>query len=226
MTDMQEHPADYLGGRQSVPAEEPISRALIAGAVAALAGGIAWAAVVALTKYEVGYVAWAVGLIVGLAMAKATPSRGPSLAMLATILAGAGLLVGKGMIVKYSTGPALAQEIQADPEWMAEAALFDLQEVGSLPEDIQAQLDALSLDDTLSDALWANMLAAGADHAAAAGPDERERIAADYASVLVGGVGFMELFRSQMSGWDLLWFGLAVTTAWKIMSGKREEAAT
>src|SRR5262249_37918824 len=42
-----------------------MSRAAVAGTVAALAGGIAWTAVAIVTHYEVGYVATATGLLAG-----------------------------------------------------------------------------------------------------------------------------------------------------------------
>jgi len=45
-----------------------ISRAAVAGAVAALAGGIAWAVVVVVTNYAVGYVATGIGLLAGFAI--------------------------------------------------------------------------------------------------------------------------------------------------------------
>jgi hypothetical protein len=43
-------------------------RATVAGAVAALAGGIAWAVIVVVTNYAVGYMATGVGLLAGFAV--------------------------------------------------------------------------------------------------------------------------------------------------------------
>jgi hypothetical protein len=122
------------------------------------------------------------------------------------------------MIVRYATQPALVEEIAADEEWLAEAAAYHLQSAQALPTDVQERYDALAEDDTLPDILWAEMLDAGATYAASVQPDERERIASDYAHYLLAGIDFMTLFSLQMSLWDLLWFGLAITTAWKIMA--------
>jgi hypothetical protein len=36
------------------------------------------------------------------------------------------------------------------------------------------------------------------------------------ATMLVKDVGNTKLFRSEFDGWDLLWFGLAVSTAWRL----------
>lgn len=198
--------------------ETRVVPAVLAGGAAALVGGAIWAAIVAFANVEVGYVAWGIGLLVGIAMAATTPTRGKSIAALAAMLAAVGLVAGKTMIVKYATQPALVEEIAADEEWLAEAAAYHLHAAEALPVDLQERYDALAEDDTLSDALWAEMLNAGATHAASVQADERERIASDYADYLLSGIDFMTLFSLQMSLWDLLWFGLAITTAWKIMA--------
>lgn len=210
------HPAARAG-------QEGLSRALIVGAVAAIIAGIAWAIIVGVTHYEVGYVAWGIGLLVGVAMAKATPVRGQSVAMLAAVLAALGLVVGKVLIVEVATRPSLAKEIQADEEWMAEAAVYELRLKGGLPDEIQAELDALGANDTIPDALWANMLSVGAAHVRQAEPEKRASIAASYADMLVSSAGFSDLLQAQMTPWDLLWFGLAVTTAWKLLARHRED---
>ncbi len=213
-------PTDLQGGM-----EEGVGRALFGGAVAALLGGGIWTAIVLGANLEVGWVAWGIGVLVGLTMSKLTPTRGQAIGLLAAILAALGLVAGKTMIIAIGTKPALVQDIQADSTWMAQAALADLRQTETLPAGVQEQLDALSFTDTLPDALWEQMLAAGAAHAAAANPAERERIATGYATALMESVGVMGLFRSQLGLWDLLWFGLAILTAWRIMTGRASEAA-
>ncbi len=200
--------------------------ALMAGAIAALVGGVVWAALVAFAHLEVGYVAWGIGLLVGVAMAAVTQNRGRGMAMLAAGLAALGLVVGKTLIVQFATEPALVDEIQADQEWLAQAAAFELQANKALPADIQQQYEALADDDTIPDALWYGMLEAGGAHIASLQPEERGRLAANYASYLLSGFDFTTLFVMQMSLWDILWFGLAIATAWKIMARERRSEAT
>lgn len=202
--------------------DERVFVALLVGTGAALAGGAAWAGLVAFANLEAGIVAWGIGVVVGLAMAAVTPSRGQAMAVLAALLAGVGLVAGKAMIVGFATEPALADEIEADGEWLAEAAVFDLQSSDALPTEIQERLEALASDDTIPDALWVDMLSAGAQHAEAAGSDGRAQLAAQYASFLLASTDFMTLLSAQMSLWDLLWFGLAISTAWRIMSGRQD----
>ncbi len=200
--------------------------ALMAGAVAAVVGGVVWAALVAFAHLEVGYVAWGIGLFVGVAMAMVTQTRGRGMAMLAAGLAALGLVAGKAMIVQFATEPALVAEIEADQEWLAQAAAYELQANGGLPADVQQRYDALAEDDTIPDALWNGMLEAGGAHVASLQPEERSRIAADYASYLLSGFDFTTLLVMQMSLWDFLWFGLAIATAWKIMARERQSEAS
>ncbi len=216
MADGMHHDDSTADGIQEVGG----TRALLGGALAAVLGGVAWAVIVITTGYEIGWAAWAIGLLVGIVMAKLTPARGASLAALAAIFAAAGLLTGKFFIVQYGTERVAVQEIQADPSLMRQAALHDLDASGTMPQPIQQQLEAMADSDTLSDALWEEMLDASTAHAEQADPAERERIAAQYARLVLGSVGLHQQLQMQLSAWDLLWLGLAVTTAWRMLRGR------
>lgn len=225
MSDWQQRNIDTTSWSQQ-HGDDRAMPALLAGALAALIGGAVWAALVAFAQLEVGYVAWGIGLLVGVAMAAVTQTRGRGMAMLAAGLAALGLVAGKSMIVQFATEPALVAEIEADQEWLSQAAAFELQAKGALPSDIQQQYEALADDDTIPDALWYGMLEAGGTHLASLQPEERGRLAANYASYLLSGFDFTTLLFMQMSLWDVLWFGLAIVTAWKIMAHQREVEAT
>lgn len=225
MSDWQQRNINETAWSQSHGDDRTIP-ALLAGAIAALIGGAVWAALVAFAKLEVGYVAWGIGLAVGVAMAAVTQNRGRGMAMLAAGLAALGLVAGKTMIVQFATEPALVKEIEADQGWLAQAAAYELQAQGALPADIQQQYEALAEDDTIPDALWNGMLEAGGAHLASVLPEERSRIASNYASYLLSGFDFTTLLVMQMSLWDLLWFGLAIATAWKIMATERQSEDT
>ena len=62
--------------------------------LAAAVGALAWAGIAYLTEYELGYVAWAIGGMVGWAMAK-FGGRGNACAATAAVLAVAGIAGGK-----------------------------------------------------------------------------------------------------------------------------------
>ncbi len=216
MSDVERHSADPYS---APPADHAVNRALIGGLVAALVGGALWTVIVMTTKYEVGFVAWAIGGLVGFVMSRATPSRGQALGTLAALLAVVGLVVGKVLIVTVGTQRQAVLEVEKDPDLLAQAGLHDLQLADAIPNELQERLDALGFDDTIPDALWSDMMAAGTAHATRSGSEEQGRIAAQYAAALLANVGVLERLRSQLSPWDLLWFGLAVSTAWRFMRG-------
>ncbi len=73
----------------------PLGLALLAGLVAASVGGVVWGYVVKLSEYEVGIVAWGIGLLVGFAVAVVSRARGPTLQAVAVACALLGILLGK-----------------------------------------------------------------------------------------------------------------------------------
>ena len=210
---MQETPGD-------TSTDAALPRAVIAGAVAALVGGGLWALVVIGTRYEVGWLAWGVGALVGVVMSRATPARGQTVALLGAVIAGIGLLSGKALIAAYTVSArSVTQEIVSDSTLVLQAASWHLDTEIGWPEGIQAQLDALGGDDTLSDALWQEMMAASAAHAGAWTSADSSAIAAAYADAILVRLGTLDRLRMQFGLWDLLWFGLAVVTAFRILRG-------
>jgi hypothetical protein len=70
--------------------------ALGAGLVAAVVGGVIWGLIVRWTEYEVGFVAWGIGFIVGTAVVfGARNLRGLPYQLIAVILALLGIAIGK-----------------------------------------------------------------------------------------------------------------------------------
>ena len=74
----------------------PLALAIAAGIVAAVVGGVVWGLIVKWTDYEVGIVAWGIGLVSGAAVALAAGrARGPVLQAIAVASALLGILLGK-----------------------------------------------------------------------------------------------------------------------------------
>ena len=70
--------------------------AALAGLVAAIAGGVVWALIVRWTDYEIGFVAWGIGWIVGTAVVfGARNARGVPFQIVAVLLALLGIAIGK-----------------------------------------------------------------------------------------------------------------------------------
>jgi hypothetical protein len=208
-----------MTGTRVADTDQPLFGAIAVGAVAAFLGGGMWAVIVLVTNYEVGWVAWAVGGLVGFAMSRATPVRGRQVATFGALMAVVGLLTGKLLIIAFAARSGLAREIANDPNLMTRAALHDLQSTETLAEDMQTQLDALGPADTLSDSLWMAMQAAAAEHADSMSAEGKAQLADAYARTIMASIGTTGMLRAQLGPWDLLWFLLALTTAWRMLSG-------
>ncbi|HEU5170611.1 MAG TPA: hypothetical protein VFU46_08730 [Gemmatimonadales bacterium] len=216
MTDLRV-PAEPGDGAPDARATDTGSLALLAGGGVALLGGAVWAIIVGITEYEVGYVAWAIGGLVGVAMTRTTIERGRRMGVFAALFAAAGLAFGKLLIVQFVAGPAFERELGADSVAAARAAAWQLRQARRFPDSIQAALDGLGESDTLPDALWDRMIAAGRAHVATLPEAERSKLTARYVSSVRASVGLWQELTWQLSGWDLLWFGLAVSTAWGML---------
>jgi hypothetical protein len=197
--------------------------ALAAGLVAALLGGLGWAAIVLFTQYEIGWVAWGIGALVGVAMGRATPARSGKLAVAAAVLALVGLLAGKAFVAGGSTGN-IADELTENPEYMAGVVAWDMYDSGELDAETMAAIEATDdAGDTLSDALWSDMLAQANTRLESMTEADRRAIAEVAATGIVTQMSVVDGVRAQLSGFDLLWLFLAVGTAFQMMNGAREE---
>ena len=205
--------------------ESRTKSAVIAGLVAALAGGLVWAVIVVSTGYEVGWVAWGVGALVGFTMLKVAgmPSRG--LGARAAVLAAVGLLVGKWLIVEIGARTQLRDEIAASPELLQQAVFVDMIENDALPADLSASIEALGEEDELPDSVIARIQQVVDERIAAMDQDEMDSVATHFAQLFIGELGFMDRMQATMSGWDLLWFFLALGTAWRLASGSAAQEA-
>jgi hypothetical protein len=135
--------------------------AALAGLVAAIVGAVVWGLIVRWTDYEVGFVAWGIGFIVGTAVVLgAQGARGVPLQVIAVVLAVVGVVLGKYLAFVW-----IGQD--------------ELGKAG-------IELPVFSKDTV--DLFW----------------DAKSDV---------------------WSGWDLLWAGLAVVTAFRIPQVERQEPA-
>lgn len=84
------------------------STTLLMGLLAAGLGALAWGAVAFFAGYEVGYIAWALGGLVGLAMVK-FGGRGVTCAVAAAVLAVVGIAGGKLLGTRFAVETALRE---------------------------------------------------------------------------------------------------------------------
>ena len=203
--------------RTSTVHDDRTTLAIAAGLVAALLGAAGWAATVILLDYEIGWVAWAIGGLVGLAMTKATANRSRQLAVVAAGLALVGLLAGKVLVAAGSAGP-IAEELAGTPEYLASAVAWDMYGAEELaPATMEAVRNTEASGDTLSDAVWAEMLEQGTARVASMSEAERRAVADGVAAAYVRDLGIVGGVRAQLSAFDLLWLLLALGTAFRMM---------
>ena len=212
------HPNRRLSGAE----EPPLLPALFAGLGAALVGGIAWTAIMAVSGYEIGFAAWAMGGIVGFAMSRSTTRRGPIAGAAAAGMALIGLIIAKALIAEFVLVGLGVSEVTSSEELMVQAVALDLQLSEGFPEDIQAAYAAVPEGDTISDALWDRMMEAASSELATMEEADREAVAEQFLVAALGQSSFVERITAQFGAYDALWVLLAVSTAWGMM--KKEEA--
>jgi hypothetical protein len=202
------------------PAPPPSSgRAIVAGLLAALLGAGIWAAVVKMTEYEVGWVAWGVGALVGFAMSKFTEQRSVQLGVYAAVLAVLGLAIGKVATVRMMV-PSYGREIVMENEAILAAAFaIDMRANERFSAQLSLDLARFGERDSLPPPIQNRMMDEVQARMAAAEPAERERVAAMFANNILEEVSLVEQFKASLGLFDLLWFGLAIATAFKFMRG-------
>ena len=94
------HPYQAVKAAPGAPSQSLVP-AMLAGLGAALIGGIGWTVIMAVTGYEIGYAAWALGGLVGLGMAHTTARRDTAAAASAATLAIVGLLIARVLIGEF-----------------------------------------------------------------------------------------------------------------------------
>lgn len=197
------------------------SLALALGLAASIAAGGLWAALVFVTNMEIGYAAWGVGVLVGVAMTRATQQRTQQLAIAAAAFALLGLGAGKAFIFAGSEG-MIAEELSEDQEIMRGAVAWQLYAQRQLDPATLAEVDRVEAgEDTLSDAAWARMLEQAEVRLASMTDEERTRAADAAAQTVMHSMGVTGGIRAQLSAFDLLWVFLAVGTAYRMLAPAR-----
>jgi len=123
-----------------------LAGALIGGAVAAAVGGGVWGLIVNATGYEIGYLAWGLGLLSGLGVVIASGGKkGPALQVLAVVSSLAAVLFGK-----YLSFAHALKEVVTEKEGAEVAEKISLLSPGA----VQLFLDNFTQILTPFDAIW------------------------------------------------------------------------
>jgi hypothetical protein len=210
---------------------------VIGGAVGGLIGAAIWAAIGYSTNYEVGWIAWGIGVLAGMGVRIAAgEADGKTPGVIAAGMAIASVLLGKFAVIYFlvqgSMGASLAQfETPSDEDMivaMADSVVAEWEQAGKQvvwPKDVDPE--TASSQQEYPAIVWQE----ANKRWTALAVDERETRKAERAEQMQV---MMDEFQSQISTaafkssfglFDLLWFALAVMTAFKIGSGMSQNEA-
>ncbi|QDG52352.1 hypothetical protein FIV42_16875 [Persicimonas caeni] len=218
---------DWAVDEFEVPEPVNVPMALAAGIAVALLGGAIWAGVVTFLNIELGLLAWGIGLAVGVTIIAVAKHGDMRLGAAAAGIAFVGLVVGKLLIAQFGLAHMQVDMIVEDPDMMATAVYHELAEDGRVDPDVVDFYETATADSEPGPELTGKLMKTEADitsRVANMSQAEKEAAAKAYAGAVIGELPLTE--RMGFSGWDLLWFGLALYTAFRICAtGSNEELA-
>lgn len=173
--------------------------------------------------YLTGIGAVAVGGIAGLTFAGFFKERNVVLAALAIIPATFGMLAGEVLVANWSTG-RYAREIAADNEDMCELVYVNRYIRRELKQDvvlIRCDTDLISFEPNTPVLLENDLDYDGLYDEAVADmkEDSEETRARVVKAFLQRNWSFIDRIKLGLNFLDFIWFGLAITTAWRIARG-------
>ena len=118
--------------------------AIVGGLVAALVGAAAWAAIVVMTDYEIGFAAWGIGFLAGFAVVFfARGRKGLPLQVIAVAASIVGILLGKYASYVYVLKDVAREE--AGEEAAAQVSLFSGETFRFFREDLDLVFSGFDL---------------------------------------------------------------------------------
>ncbi|QQE12373.1 zinc ribbon domain-containing protein [Planctomycetota bacterium] len=214
---------------QAARAAGSLAIALVVGGIIAVIGGSIWAGITIVTNYEIGYVAWGIGLLVGLAVATAAGTQSFAVGTYAAGLAALGLLIGKLMIFQWGATGELMQMYQDNEVAQTVSVVQMMHEENEFSEPVMSALEEsqnaeengeeLELPEKLEKKLEEE-LDAKLDSMS---KDELRQAVKDYfVPAVLEDVSYSDRISNSFSPWDFLWFGLALFTAFRVGAGGTE----
>jgi len=170
------------------------------------------------THYEIGWVAWGIGALVGFAVAQSAREPSASLGATAAVIAVAALIVAKVLILEFALPSIMRGEVLKDRGATAAMFLLDMGINRSFSPELQRQIAQTPDNAPLErqEELQQRMISEVRARAGSATPAERERIVRLHTSGILASAGFFNLLGRLFGVWDVIWFGLAIASAWKI----------
>lgn len=188
-------------------------RALVGGVAGGVIGVILWTSVTYFTGYEIGWVAWFVGVLTGLGVSAATEKRGRFLiGALAAIIAVGAIGAGKITLARLAASQAIAD---VGANFTDDDAIYHMAESDpAVNPDDDDTIDPAAID--RATARWGKMSETERDaYRMQASHEVRQRMEQDADSVTA-----VALIAS-LTPFDLIWMGLAALSSFKIAGRSR-----
>lgn len=204
--------------------------AMIGGMVGGAIGAAIWAAVAYFANIEIGWIAWGVGGLVGLGAALGARGEtgietGVAAAVIALIAVAAGKYAAVGLYVNEINNKVVASihftEVDAQEHMAHQLADQALSEGKTLKWPEGKSLEDAETQADYPKEIWKDMSARWKSMT----PDERAqyvKAAEDQAKHSIASIASSvrdEGFQASFGAFDLLWFGLALFTAFKVGAG-------
>ncbi len=214
------------------------AKALCAASIGAVVGVFVWAGISSATGFEVGYVAWGIGVAVG-GLAKAAGGEGKTMGLACALIALASIFCGKVLDMQWSA-PDMVRDMvieQLTPE-IYDHMLADAKDFSELDSVEQHKAFMVSheytererVEDVSNDEL--EYFRAGPAETLRRMLDERlgfeqwRRIVADkYVSDFMANVSPVEMAVENLGVIDVLFAVLGIASAYKLGSGREEQVA-
>jgi hypothetical protein len=215
-----------------------MGRGIIGGVLGGFVGAVIWAGISCFTGYEIGWIAWGVGGLVGLGCAWGSQGSGRALGVAAVVITLLSIVAGKYAAVEFG----IRKEIGSQDE-VLQSALADLQKdemvISFLADEAAAQRQAQGetiqwpdgvnpeearLQSDYPPAIWAEAASKWEGMSTQEHEQYRDQLEEHVRTSIqaffsnISSYGFLHSFGVM----DLLFFGLAVATAFRIAT--RESA--
>ncbi len=213
--------------------------AIIVSAIAAVIGALAWALISWKTGYEIGYVAWGIGIIVGLASAS-TGGRGTAMGVWCGALALAAIFCGKVLANEFSTDTQLREfaREQYNRQYY-DTLVLDAQALDTLTDDQSfrqfifdreyvdlstvTQVEDVSQQDIAAFKEYSLPELREISNGSLSFEAWQQSSVDNFVSSVRGSISRIDSLKDSLSLFDLLWVFLGVSTAFKI-GGPSEES--
>ena len=199
---------------------------LLAGLLVSIVIVVVWVGLVYVTHHAAGVVAWGVGGLLGIVVAKSAKPPTKATGALAAVLTLVTVLLAKVVLVVAALQPMIRQELANDPGTLTVLFLIEKTQHKSFSPQLQATIDARP--DLVSDStffgpgheLREQMVEEAGVAAKASSFAERDRLVHVHFDRFIDKLGFWVLLLRTFGLLDVLWIGLGISTAWTLGQGR------